>query len=206
MTPFFFAAAGLEAAINRYLRLDPELPPRLAALEGKVIAIGFSGLPLTLYVLPGAGGVRLRDEYPGTPDLTIRGTPLALLRVAQGGKGARAALEAGVDIDGDAHLAREFQSLVESLDIDWEDQASRWMGDPLAHQLGNLARGVMDFGRRATAIFYRDAGEFLREESRDLPAAEAVAEFLDAVDRLRSDVDRLEARIRRLRQTLPDAP
>ena len=52
-------AAGLEAALDQVLRLDPDIRSRLAALEGKVIAIEPEGLGLTLYLLPGVTGIRV---------------------------------------------------------------------------------------------------------------------------------------------------
>ena len=47
--------------------------------------------------------------------------------------------------------------------------------------------------------------EFLREETGDLVHAEDVEAWMDAVDGLRSDADRLEARIRRLERKLTEA-
>jgi ubiquinone biosynthesis protein UbiJ len=41
-------------------------------------------------------------------------------------------------------------------------------------------------------------GEYLTEESRDLPARPEVDAWLEEVDRLREDVDRFEARLARL--------
>ncbi|HEX5514246.1 MAG TPA: sterol-binding protein, partial [Gammaproteobacteria bacterium] len=41
-------------------------------------------------------------------------------------------------------------------------------------------------------------GEYLTEEARQLPPAAEVAGFLDDIDRLRQDTDRLTARIERL--------
>jgi len=43
-----------------------------------------------------------------------------------------------------------------------------------------------------------NTSEYLREESRDLIAPGELADFVDAVDVLRDDVERMEARIERL--------
>ena len=83
MTPAVIAA-GLETVLNPVLRLDPDTQARLAALEGKVIAIEPEGLGLILYLLPGAHGVRVLDQYDGEPTVRIRGTPLALARQWRG--------------------------------------------------------------------------------------------------------------------------
>ena len=52
--------------------------------------------------------------------------------------------------------------------------------------------------RRATDSLVTSAAEYLQEEGRDVPVRLEVEEFLREVDRLRDDVERLEARIARL--------
>ena len=48
--------AGVEAGLNRVLALDATAGPRLAALEGRVIAVDCSAPALRLYLLPGSDG------------------------------------------------------------------------------------------------------------------------------------------------------
>jgi ubiquinone biosynthesis protein UbiJ len=191
-------AAGLEAALNPVLRLDPDLRSRLAALEGKVIAIEPEGLGLTLYLLPGVTGVRVLDQYAGEPTVRIRGAPLALARQWRG----RGTSSGDMTIEGDAAVGREFQIALAHLDIDWEEQLSRLLGDAAAHQVGRFWRGFRTWGQRAGDTLRRDGGEYLQRELRVLPPHLAVEQFLSAVDALREDTDRLAARIERLRRRL----
>ena len=51
------AISALEAVINRYLRLDPAIGPRLASLAGRCIAIELGGIDVTLYVFPDEHGI-----------------------------------------------------------------------------------------------------------------------------------------------------
>ena len=81
---------------------------------------------------------------------------------------------------------------------DWEEELSRLVGDVAAHRLGSVARGLADWGLKAADTLALDAGEFLTEESRQIPTRYELEEFLDAVDTMRNDVDRLEARLDRL--------
>jgi ubiquinone biosynthesis protein UbiJ len=190
-------AAGLETVLGLALRLDPDLRSPLAALEGKVIAIEPQGLGLTLYLLPGVHGVQVRDQYAGEPTVRIRGTPLVLARQWRGRGTA-----SGVTIEGDAAVGREFQTALAGLDIDWEEPLSRLFGDAIAHQVGRFWRGFHAWDQRAGDILRRDGGEYLQRELRVLPPRPAVEQFLSAVDTLREDVDRLAARIERLRRRL----
>ena len=206
LTPASLLAAGLERILNQYLRLDPDVLPKAAALTGKAVAVDFSFTPagergarLILYFLPSAAGLRITESFAGDPDTVIRGAPLALL--SQFRNGGRS-LETGVAVLGDIEVGRAFQELLGSVDIDWEEQLSVLLGDTAAHQVGNALRGLRAWGRQALDTLLKNTAEYFQEEARDLPSSGAMADFLDTVDALRSATDRLEARIRRLQQAL----
>jgi ubiquinone biosynthesis protein UbiJ len=110
----------------------------------------------------------------------------------------------GVEIDGDVELGTKLQRIFERLDIDWEEHLSRLTGDIVAHQLGNTVRGFFAWGRRAADHLGHDVADYLQEENETLPVAWEVEEFIQGVDTLRSDVDRLEARVKRLARNLAD--
>jgi len=127
----------------------------------------------------------------------LSGTPLSFLRLA--GTQPEAALRAGVvHIEGDAEVAWAFSDLFKHARPDLEEELSRLVGDVAAHQIGNAARSVFDFGRRASNTFAQNLTEYLQEESRDVPSRTEADEFIVGVDRLRDDVERLEARVRLL--------
>lgn len=188
-------AAGLETALNRYIWLDPDAAPQLAELAGAVIAIEADGLGLTFYLFPGAQGIQVLDRYEGEPSVRIRGTPLALIQQWRGQPGA-----GRVSVEGDAATGRRLQTLLTSLDIDWEEHLSSLVGDVAAHRLGQLYRESRRWGQQTLSTLLQDGREYLQQEQRLLPAQPTVEAFLNAVDVLREDVDRLEARIARLRQ------
>ena len=69
------------------------------------------------------------------------------------------------------------------------------LGDVPAHQLGRFARAAFGWTHKAATTTVRNVAEYLGHERRDLvPRAEA-EQFLQGVDTLREDVDRLAARI-----------
>jgi len=194
--------AGLEAALNRYLYLDPEATARMAALQPRSIAIELTPLQLTLYVVPAANGVQLRSQLETAPDTVLRGTPLGLAQLGLGSQGGKTLFSGSVAIEGDVETGQAFKAILDEMDIDWEEQLARLTGDVIAHQLGNTARraaGVLGHARRTLE---RDIGEYLQEELRVLPTRIETENFSADVSRLGMDIDRLAARIRRL-QTPP---
>ena len=192
--------AGLEAAINRYLRLDPETLARLTRLDARCIAIELRGLDLTLYALPTANGLSITDHCETTPDTILSGSPVGLARVGLGRHKERALFSGEVEITGNVETGQAFQEILEGMDIDWEEQLSRLTGDVLAHHVGNAVRHAGELLRQGGATVQQDTTEYLQEELRVLPARIEIENFCTDVTRLAMDVDRLAARVDRLRK------
>ncbi len=193
----------LEQLINRVLSLDPETRGRLNALKGKVICIRVGGetdsaSSMVIYVLPAETGLRLSTEYDAEPDVSLSGSLPALLRLVSGGATPDLFSSGNVEINGDLELGKRFERIMKKLDIDWEEQASQVIGDIAAHKLGNLVRDIHGWRVQAVETICKDVGEYLQHESRILAIPKAVDDFMNAVDVMRADADRLEARLRRL--------
>ncbi len=192
------ALAALEGLINRYLALDPEGARRLAALQGRVFLIEVTGFGTPIYLIPGPDSIQLFGEYAGEPDCTLRGSPAALARLGLSRRREDQLFGGEVEVEGQTDLAQELGDLLGGIEVDWEEQLSRLVGDPLAHQVGSGLRSAGRWGRQTTETLTQDLGEYLQEEARLLPSRNEVEAFLDDVDRLRDDVERLAARIGRL--------
>ena len=192
------ALAMLEQALNAALALDPKTLERLSCLEGRLIAIELRGTGITLTLQPTTEGkLRLMGDFDGEVDTTLRGAPFALLRMSTGRTG-EGMFSGEVEIDGDVELGQQIQRIFEKLDIDWEEHLSRISGDIIAHQIGNTVRDLFAWGERAAEHLGRDTADYLQEERDVLPVDWEVEEFIKGVDTLRNDVDRIEARVKRL--------
>lgn len=191
-------AAALEAALNRYLSLDPDASVFLKPLAGKVIAVTVTPFAWTLYLCPNPEGIQILEYYAGQPDTTLSGSLFALGLMGVSDNPMQNIFAGHVHIAGDVHTGRAFQKLFEKLDIDLEEQLSHVTGDVIAHQIGRLARGGQRWGQTLLQNLRLDVAEFLHDESRDLPPAPELEIFFRQIDVLRSDYDRLQARIERL--------
>jgi ubiquinone biosynthesis protein UbiJ len=198
------ALAVLEQALKATLALDPKTGERLCRLQGKVIAVELRGTGITLTLQPTAEGkLRLMGDYDGEFDTTLRGAPFALLHMSTGRTG-EGMFSGEVEIDGDVELGQQIQRVFEKLDIDWEEHISRLSGDIVAHQIGNTVRGLFAWGERTAEHLGRDTADYLQEERDVLPVDWEVEEFIEGVDTLRSDVDRIEARVKRLAKQITE--
>jgi len=189
----------IELPLNRALQLDEHTLNSVVALKGKIIGIDLQVLNLQFYLAPNDDGIQVLSEIEQEPDTTIRGTPLSLLHVAIT-KERDALIKGDVTIDGDMQLGQKFQRILNGLDIDWEEPLSKIMGDVAAHQVGEAIRGFAEFGRMALSSLSQSTAEYYQEETQDIVTSTELDRFNNGVDQLRADVDRMEARLSKLKE------
>lgn len=188
-----FAAPVVEAVVNGWVKLDPEVRSRLAGEGSSCIGVEFTELSVHIYVVLEQGAIRIRAEHEAPPTVWIRGRISALMSMM-----LNDVVRSDVVIEGDAELAARLHHAIRSVDVDWEEQLSRLTGDAIAHRVGETARMGLRWFNETRASVRADIKDYLTEEARMLPLRMEIERFLNEVDDLRSDVDRLEARIARL--------
>ena len=187
-----------ERLIGRILDLDPETRGALAGLSGTVVDVEATG----------AGAVRLHIDgervragprgETGGAHVTIRGTPLSLLRFALSADREALLLGGEVGLHGDVALAARLRGILARMDVDFEEALAQRIGDPPAHEIVRAVRGFGGWMRDAGEALLADASEYLRHETAMVPRREEAERFAHEVDDLRDDVERLEARVARL--------
>ena len=195
----------VEAILNRELGRRPSALRECAELDGRVLELDIRGLPaVKVYVVGHAGGVQLLDHPPGEIVASVQGTPPALLAMTHNEATPAAMREAGVQLHGDTEFAARMQRLLRRAVPDVEAILARSLGGPAAHGLSQALGGLGKGLRRAANTLSRGAAEYFQFERGDLPTTAEVEDFISEVDRLRDDVARLEARLRRADDTGQD--
>jgi ubiquinone biosynthesis protein UbiJ len=192
--PFNTLLDQLASVLNRNVAQSVRATTLAGQLEGRVLALRLEGTPITLYFKVAAGRIAIDTRHDGPTDASLAGTPLSLASLAGPGAADRMR-SAGIRIEGDAEVAQRFQNLLQQAQPDFEEELSRVVGDVAAHQVANLARGFLGWGRKAAESFSQNVAEYLQEEGRDVPSRVELEEFLESVDHLREAADRLEARL-----------
>ncbi|WP_317932487.1 SCP2 domain-containing protein [Halioxenophilus sp. WMMB6] len=191
--------AAAEQALNQALRFDPGSRERLAKLEGQSLLICLREPEWQL-------GVTVREQQlvllavveEATTELQARAADLLAWLV----DGKQSLAELNIEVTGSTQLLIEWQALAQNLDIDWEDGLNRWLGDLLGHGLAELVRSGWSWARARQASIGNQLMEFLLEEKNLLPNRALFDDFRARNQSLRLHTDRLEARLRRLRQKL----
>ncbi|MBA1188413.1 SCP2 domain-containing protein [Pseudomonas entomophila] len=194
--------ASVEHGLNRVLRLDSTALPRLAGLEGKVIAIDCRQPALQLFLLPDEDGLMLAGHWEGAVDCTLRAPASSLARLALSRDKTRVLHSPEVELLGDTGPLLELFGVLQDLELDWEHELARWLGPVPTALLAGHVRQRARWTQDGLARFGQNLAEYLAEESRTLVGQrEAEAAFRE-LDHLKVDLERLEARLARLARSL----
>jgi ubiquinone biosynthesis protein UbiJ len=192
-------SAGIETVINGVVSLEPDILNKVTPLVGTVVAIELTDFQLTVYLLFGTDNkIQVMSLYDNDVDVHIHSTSISLARMGMSKTPNNLVLSGDVKIDGDVEKAGQVKEFMSALHIDWEEQLSKISGDIVAHKAGNAVRQFSQWGLSALQSLSQDASEYVRFEKDYVPTQHDVAEFIKSVDRIRDDVDRIEARITRL--------
>lgn len=186
---------ALEAALNQYLFLDEDVSLFLDPIAGKVIAVNILPFNETVYFCPTNDNIQLLESHEGDVDATISGTLSALGLMGLSSTPMRSIFSGEVTIEGDTQVAHKFQQIFDKLDIDLEEKLSQFTGDIFAHNIGNFFRNSQNWAEETVETFKLNSKEFLQEETRDLPTETEANILNQKIDEIRSDFDRLSARI-----------
>lgn len=199
----------INSAIQKYFDSDIEIAKQLSEYEGSTLLVKLTDLKQTFIVAPKQSTivVSVADENKDDSDnfeaennitATIQANVMTLLRLGMGADYQEMLNDGVLKIDGDAQFANQLRNIFMQVDIDWEEISSKYIGDTFAYQLGNFARRFKSYKKRSVKNFRLDVSEYIQEESRLAPTKTELEHFLNDVDGLHADVERLEARMQRL--------
>ncbi|RMH93156.1 SCP2 domain-containing protein [Lysobacter pythonis] len=194
------AGRALQTALNRALALDADTRAELAALDGRGVELHLASPPLALRVTVTGDALEIGPvAEDARTDLSVRATLGGLLRQLPMLRGEDASPVGRLRIEGDAELARRLQRMAERFDPDWARPLTVVFGEVLGMQIANGFAFALKRARVAGAAFAGSAADWLTEESREVVGREEQNAFHDDVDALRDDVERMAARVARLK-------
>jgi ubiquinone biosynthesis protein UbiJ len=188
----------IEFLVNQAIQWDPRVPSRLEPLNTKQCRVEIVDI-LTFDILFSKERLQLLPPLSETVDTTIKGPLSAFLSLSLT-KNTHDAAQQGLSVEGDIITANHIQKLFLTLSIDWEELLSRVTGDILAHQLF----GFLKTAKQKQAAFFESLSSttrlYVTEEAHLLPTMIELNQFFNDIDQIRSDADRLEAKIHLLEQ------
>lgn len=161
------------------------------------------GARLLLHVT--ADGLFFYRQSQDTPDAWIEATPQAYIKMVTRPDAASVMFSPEVTLGGDTHKLELLQQLLAGLGLDAAELINRVAGPlPLTGLQAGFSQ-LAGFMQRFTGSALQDARDYLDNETGVLPGQNSLHLLEDALEELRLDVDRLEARIRLYEQAIKKA-
>jgi ubiquinone biosynthesis accessory factor UbiJ len=188
-----------EVILNRYLSLDPESKKHLRQLSGRVVKIEWGSI--IYFWLFKSDSIYLSKDYNGPADLILRGSTFDFLRMAFIKKD-KAYTDIPLQVVGDMEFGKQFRDFFSTLDIDYEEQLSKKIGDAIAYPLIQLLKTISLWGRQNIENLGQNVTNYVQTEMNWLVSDQELQFFFSDVDDLRNDCARLEARLNSLQKGL----
>jgi len=185
----------LELAGNKALKYDPESQRRLAKLQGKTMRLHLRPMDQSITLTPQAQGHELSNSDLGEVDVTLSTTLSAMIKITRDGI-EDADLEPGeLEMRGDPIIGQRFAQVISDLNIDWEQLLSEQIGQAPAKAVTMVAKQTRSFAEESRDKLKELVSAMVKDELDLAPDKLEVNKFLDDVDDLRANVDRMKARV-----------
>lgn len=187
-----------ERVTNWALKKDPLALKKLATISGQVIQVECTDWQISFNIIISKTNLCFEKKAPSHIDTHLKSTLPNFIQLLSKGADTSALFQHPVDITGNTHNIEVLRDLFRQLDIDWEEELSRYVGDALAHKLFFYAKETSAFAENTTQTLQTNIQEYLHFEAKLLPTKAQIESFYSDIAILKNDVDRLEARIQQL--------
>jgi len=198
-------AATLEFVINKALALNIRGKGQLDKLAGQTLTVNLSELTFPLSFTVSEAQV-LVTGIGERGDCEINTGIKTLLQLKKEQALTRLIKEDLLDIQGDLKVAQGFAALADNLEIDWQSELARYIGDIATHKLVQTGKSIREKLAFAARQIQSDASEYLVHEQRLAVTKSQISAFNREVNGLAEKTRALTARLNSLDEQLPTNP
>lgn len=182
----------LTRLINHLITQNQWARGELLPFSGKTVQFNMSPANVNLTILED-GGLAIAGETFHADASIYLSPSLALRLLAKDGNAM-----SQVRIEGDTELAKTLAKVLQNVKWDYEEDLSKVIGDISANKLSAFAKNTAHEVKQQTVNFAEMAAEYWQEENPLIAKKRHVEDFVQKVDVLRDDVERLEKRLTKL--------
>ncbi len=190
--------AAIETSVNHALSYDPATRQRVADITD-ILAVNITTPAITLYFRGHTDGVHVMGHCEAPVVTQLSGSIIDLIGLL---KQPTSLANSNVALTGSTHLLQQWQTLLQDMDIDWEEAISRILGDIAGPFAASGIHTAVDWSKSQLQEQQRLIKEYVSEELKLTPSKAETEHFFDQVHELKLNVDRMNARIQALHQKL----
>ncbi|MGB1263905.1 MAG: ubiquinone biosynthesis accessory factor UbiJ [Cognaticolwellia sp.] len=193
-------SAMLETLINQFLQYNLHGTLALKPLSGKTLTVKLAELPMPLSFTISDEKIHVTssDEHNDCSIITSISTLIELKKDQQLTDLIK---NDKLDIQGDLKVAQRFAEIAQTLDIDWQSELAKRIGDIPSYKLGQLGRKLLNKANFAATQIQADASEWLVHEKRLMVTGAEIAYFSSNVEQVAENVSALSQRIDKIINT-----
>lgn len=203
------------SGINGALAMAPNAQKHLMNLEDCTLKIQLKGLDTNFFFGVEKIEKNLSDEtetvpslkyrvqfiaQTDSPNVTIKGSPLAFIKLATQNNKAALFHTKELQLEGDSVRIQQILAFLSNLQIDWEGLIANYIGDVPAHLIGTTIRSGLLWGLNFSQSLIRDTEEFIKYELRLLPDRKRAKKQFTAITKLSEEVDKLHLRFDKFKE------
>lgn len=187
-----------ETLLNKALALDFASKNKLTRLSGTTIAIKSTNPKSSLVISVHQQGLSLSPvitDITEKTDAEISGSAQELIKLLFANEKGDVIRNKQIQLKGDITSIQDLQNIFLELDIDWQYQLSKFIGDVPTQTLSDGMDLVKAFINKSTLSLKTNIDEYVHEEAKLLPSTNELENFYQRIDALRLRLDRSQARI-----------
>jgi len=192
------ALSRVEAFLNKTLMLDSMSKKKLTKLHGKIFSIKCTAPEYSIFITVLEEGFLLSTVIADEADAEISGSANELLKLLFAKEKGNIIRNNNIRLKGDATSIQELQTILFELDIDWEYQLSKFIGDIPTQTFSDGLDLLKNFLNKSVASLKTDIDEYIHEEVKIVPTAYELEDFYHRIDALRLRLDRSHAKLTKL--------
>ena len=190
---------AIEYIINQALLINSASNKALVTLEQKTLVLLLAELNFPLSFTCHQEKILVTGNV-ASADCTITTSIKALKKIKENHALTQAIKDDLLDIDGDLKVAQSFMAIAESIDIDWQSELAKHIGDIPTYKLEQLAQAFAAKVNFASKQIKADASEWLVHEKNLVITTSECQHFINDVDSISKEIDHLSLRIQSIDQ------
>lgn len=195
------ACAAIETGLKKLQAQAGDDYSRQRQLHGKVFRIQLSQLSWPFYLVF-AKEIQVLSRYEGDVDVSLHADATTLYRVSEGANLTELIKQDKLKLEGDLNLLQSFSQYLRSIEFDFAETISRYLGDGPTHKLICSSHQAKDFALEVLRKTRSHLGQLAVEEYRLAPHPIELMHFRDQMDDLVADTRAIEQRIAQLRDQI----
>jgi ubiquinone biosynthesis protein UbiJ len=104
----------------------------------------------------------------------------------------------GIVITGNTSLIESLQTIFQDLDLDWEYELNKFVGDIPTQAVSDSLKGAIKAANNTKQSVIQNVDEYLHDETKTFPSKTEATDFYHSIDALRLRVDRLQSKVDKL--------